>query len=167
MRCRLQHTKTLCNTRCIATHCNTPLQHTATHHCNTLQHTATQCNTVQHTATHCNTPIGLIHDKIRHTLQIGGAALQKVYQAPRGRYHYLNLHTRPKNSSRIVYVCAALQKVYESPRGCYHYLKLHTRPQNCSRTVNMCAALQKYMKRPGFATTISTCTHAPKIRHEL
>jgi len=34
-------------------HCNT-LQHTATH-CNTLQHTATHCNTLQHTATHCNT----------------------------------------------------------------------------------------------------------------
>ena len=31
------------------------LQHTATTHCNILQHTATRCNTLQHPVTHCNT----------------------------------------------------------------------------------------------------------------
>jgi len=30
------------------------VRHTATHCCNTLQHTATHCNTLQHTVTHCN-----------------------------------------------------------------------------------------------------------------
>jgi len=47
---RLTHLR---NSRCIATHRNTP-QHTTTY-CNTPHHTATHCNTLQRTATHCNT----------------------------------------------------------------------------------------------------------------
>ena len=69
----LQHLATYCNTllsgvvklfgrcrllRCCAvgsTHCQSPLQHNATH-CNTLQHTTTHSNTLQHT----DTPVAVL-----------------------------------------------------------------------------------------------------------
>jgi len=53
----VQHTATHCNNtlqHTATTHYNTLQQHTATTHCTTPHHAATHCNTLPHTARPCN-----------------------------------------------------------------------------------------------------------------
>ena len=85
----MSHTATQkCNTLNItnsATHCNT-LQHTAAH-CNTLQHTATHCSTLQHTTTHCNTPQ---HTATHcNTLQHTATHCNTLQEVQHTKYHQL------------------------------------------------------------------------------